>query len=37
MVASGEVERIRKSYLPIDQERDMACDSRVGCSVTPKR
>jgi ABC-type amino acid transport substrate-binding protein len=37
MVASGEVERIRKSYLPIDQERDMACDSGVGCSSVPKR
>lgn len=37
MIDSGEVEQIRKSYLPVDQVQNVACDSGAGCSANPKR
>lgn len=37
LIKSGEVERIRKSYLPVNQDRDVACDGNSTCSANPAR
>lgn len=36
LIDNGEVERIRKRYLPVGLGREVACDSHVACATHPR-